>query len=316
MRRISLIVPLLLSFAVLARSADFTVSPKAKKFEFVAFGDLRANPDEGPSSNGAVRRALLNRIAELKPSLVVVTGDLVLRGNTPEHWATWDTESKPLRDAGVPIFPVLGNHDVYRDAKAETYFAHLPQLQNRRWYTVRHGNVLLVMLDSTSHYAPGSEQGSWLDQQLSTVPADIDFLVIALHHPPYTNSSDQAKGGGHSARAQEQQLAVWLAARRKTLRQPILVLAGHVHAYERYEHDGVTYITTGGGGATPYEIQRGPQDAYREPGPAYHFLRFFVDGRTLGAEMVKLTIDDGKPQWRVRDSFRLQAPKRAKAAAR
>ncbi len=59
-------------------------------------------------------------------------------------------------------------------------------------------------------------------------------------------------GGGHSARAREQALAKMLEERQLKTRPHFIVFSGHVHNYERYEHHGVTYIVTGGGGATPY----------------------------------------------------------------
>jgi hypothetical protein len=88
------------------------------------------------------------------------------------------------------------------------------------------------------------------------------------------------------------------------LRQRLIVLAGHVHNYERYEHGGVTYITTGGGGATPYEIQRNAADAYRDPGHTYHLCRFQIFGNRLEMRMMKLNLA-GNPEWLVRDSFQL-----------
>ena len=35
-----------------------------------------------------------------------------------------------------------------------------------------------------------------------------------------------------------------------------LVLCGHNHAYERFERDGLTYVTDGGGGALLYSVTK------------------------------------------------------------
>ncbi len=293
---------------------DISLLPQQTKFNFVAYGDVRfTNPADTRVSNPEVRRALVERIAEIKPAFVIMTGDLVLNGGNAADWKVWDAETGPLRSAGVPVFPVLGNHDLRDDPQAVNYFAHFPELKQRRWYSLRAGNALFFMLDSDAD-APGGEQWKWLDQQLSRVPADVDFLFVVLHHPPYTHSSSHLLGGGHAARGPEQRLAAMLEQRQQALRPRIVVLAGHVHNYERYEHGGVTYIVTGGGGATPYAIERTPQDFYRDPGPTYHYVRFSVDGRKLHAEMIKYQAANGHVEWSVRDRFELEAAQLGKAA--
>jgi len=80
------------------------------------------------------------------------------------------------------------------------------------------------------------------------------------------------------------------------------VISGHVHNYERYEHGGVMYIVSGGGGATPYMVKRIPTDFYREEGVTYHYCRFQVDRGRLKAEMIKYI--DPK-NWATKDQFEL-----------
>jgi hypothetical protein len=300
-----------------ASAADedrISILPGSSQFNFVAYGDIRfTNPTDTHDTNPEARQALVQRIAELRPAFLLVTGDLVLRGGDANDWRVWESETKPWREAHLPVFPVLGNHEVYGDPQALQYFAHFPELKQRRWYEVHAGNALFFMLDSNADN-PGGAQWNWLEGQLPQVPGEVDFLFFVLHHPPYTHSSSSALRGGHSARAPEQELAKMLERLQATTRARMIVISGHVHNYERYEHGNVTYIVSGGGGATPYTVPRSPGDAYREPGPTYHFVRFFIDGRQLRAEMVKLELQAGKPTWRVRDSFQLNAPASAAAA--
>jgi hypothetical protein len=65
----------------------------------------------------------------------------------------------------------------------------------------------------------------------------------------------------------------------------------------------VAYIVSGGGGATPYIIQRSADDFYRAPGLTYHICSFTVDHGELRFQMLRLTIDDTQPRWTVEDSF-------------
>jgi Icc-related predicted phosphoesterase len=313
MRRLAIFVLLALTGLAPLAWSQLNVSV-ASKFSFVAYGDIRFTDSANTQvSNPPVRRSLVTRIAAQKPAFVLISGDLVLTGGNPEDWKVWRAETEPLRAAGIPVFPVLGNHELRGDPQATNYFAQFPELQNRRWYTVRAGNVLCYMLDSESNI-PGGEQWQWLERQLAQVPAEVDFLLVMLHHPPYTNSRDKAHGGGHAARPAEAKLAALLEQRQSAMRQPMLVISGHVHNYERYQHNGVMYVVSGGGGATPYEVSRSDQDLFREPGPNYHFLRIDVDGNKMSVKMEKLRTASELEPWAVKDSFLLQSPVRTKAA--
>ncbi len=297
---------------------DIVFPMPAYPFTFVGYGDIRfTNPRDTRVSNQYMRRAEIARITQEKPAFVLVSGDLVLRGDNAQDWKVFDSETVPLRGAGVELFPALGNHDVRGDERQAlaNYFQRFPQLGYRRWYSVRAGNVLVFVLDSTSDDGPGSEQWRWLEHGLDRLPADVDFVLISLHHPPVTQSSDYISGGGHAARPQEQQLALLLEKYQQRLRARIIVLAGHVHNYERYERGGVTFIVSGGGGATPYVIQRASDDFYREPGPTYHICNFTVYGGELRFQMMKLTLAANQPRWTVGDSFVLRAGQARRSAA-
>jgi hypothetical protein len=91
----------------------------------------------------------------------------------------------------------------------------------------------MFMLDGNSADGPDSRQRQWLEQGLDALPPDIDFVLVTLHHPLITHSHDKMFGGGHSARLQERSLALRLEEYQQSMRSRIIVLAGHVHNYER-----------------------------------------------------------------------------------
>jgi Icc-related predicted phosphoesterase len=282
------------------------VLSQPEAFTFVGYGDMRfTDPADAAHSSAAVRRAEIARIVLEKPAFVAISGDLVLSGDNAQDWKVFDAETAPLKQAGIEMLPALGNHDVHgAEAQAlANYFQRFPRLQDRRWYSVRAGNLLMFMLDSTSENGPGSRQWQWLEAGLDSLPPDVDFVMLVLHHPPLTHSHDNTLGGGHSARVPEQELASLLERRQQKLRARIIVMAGHVHNYERYEHGGVTYLVSGGGGATPYMVQRSGDDFYRDPGPTYHICTFSVQHDELRFQMLKLTFDGAQAQWTVKDSF-------------
>ena len=287
---------------------DIVLPAPEYPFTFVAYGDIRFTDGlDTQHSNAPMRRAEIARIAQEKPAFLVITGDLAFVGGSVQDWKVFDGETEPLRQAGIEELPTLGNHDVSGDEAAKNYFQRFPQLKGRRWYSVRVANLMMFMLDSTSDDAAGSPQIQWLERGLDALPQEVDFVLVALHHPPMTRSGDTVPGGGHSPRPQEQELGALLEKRQQKMRARILVVAGHVHNYERYEHGGVTYIVSGGGGATPYMIKRAADDFYRDPGATYHICNLTVDHRKLRFQMLKLTMEKMQPEWAQRDAFVLQA---------
>jgi hypothetical protein len=177
----------------------------ALPFRFVAYGDTRfTDPKNIDAANPLVRQTLVQAIADAHPTFISIGGDIAYNGTNVSDWQIWDKETAVWRENKIRVYPALGNHDLYGDEKValSNYFQRFPELQNNRYYSVRAANTLLLMLDSSLDETSGA-QGQWLVHELDTLPADVDFVCIVLHHPPYTDSSEQFFGGGHSARHPE-----------------------------------------------------------------------------------------------------------------
>ncbi len=299
----------LLAVACAAQNAPAALDAGVKSpFSFDAYGDIRfMNPSNTKDSDPVRRKVIVEKIAEDKPAFLLISGDLVANGGVAEQWSVYDSETAPLRQAHIRIYPALGNHDLRGDLPValSNYFQRFPYLQNSRYYSVRAGNVLVLTLDSSLDQ-PGGDEMQWFDKQINSLPSEVQFVVVQLHHPPITRSRDSVMGGGHSPRPQEQDMAKFLESRQAKTRARFIVVAGHVHNYERYEEGGVTFITTGGGGATPYNIKREPGDHYTDPGPTYHFCHFDVEPGKITMHMKKLEMDGNKPKWVERDSFEIK----------
>ncbi len=288
------------------------------KFSFVAFGDTRFHdPSDTEPANPAVRHALVTAIDKENPAFVSIGGDIVYNGENAKDWQVWDAETAVWREHKIPIYPAIGNHDLKGDPQSAlgNYFQRFPDLKQSRFYSVRIGNIFMLVLDSALDELAGP-QGDWLRSQLDQIPASVDFVLFVFHHPPYTSSSDdKTYGGGHTARMTEQSLAKFLEERQQHIRARIVVFNGHVHNYERHEHGGITYFVTGGGGAHAYPIPRQPGDLYQDAGINYHYLLGEVDGNRLTITMHKLEFKDGKEVWSTPDSITLAAPVAQPAAA-
>jgi hypothetical protein len=323
----------------LSGAPTFVVDAKSlpKTLKIIAYGDVRfTDSGERVQSHPIARKALVAKIAEEHPDALLVTGDLPFRGSHSEDWTVVHRETQPWRDAKLRVYPTLGNHELRGGVKVglQNWWAEFPDLKNRRWYSVRFGNCYIITLDSDTSLNPGSAQDQWLTAQMTHLPVSTDFVFLLMHHPSYTDSEDLS---GHSAAMQEKKLARRLeamtapsatsalpsagppagSAESPSTTTPragprLIEIAGHVHNYERFTHGGVTYLVSGGGGASPYLFHRSPDDLYqggREP--TYHYITFTVSGTQLKGVMTKLMNPDSansQPKWEDKDSFELTAP--------
>jgi Icc-related predicted phosphoesterase len=284
-------------------------------FRFIVYGDTRfTDPADTKAASPPVRRALVQAIAEADPAFISIGGDIAYNGDDTNDWRVWDSETEVWRQRNITVYPALGNHDLHGNQATAlaNYFQRFPALQNNRYYSVRAANTLMLVLDSSTDETSGP-QGDWLAKTLDSLPSDVDFVFLVLHHPPYTASSDKTFGGGHSARHPEQSLARVLEERQSRSQARFVVFSGHVHNYEHQEHNGVVYFVTGGGGARPYPIARTPGDPLYGKTVNYHYLLVEVDRGNLKITMHRLDLTSGAAAWTQPDSVTISV-QAAKAA--
>ncbi|HUI42295.1 MAG TPA: metallophosphoesterase [Terriglobia bacterium] len=296
-------------------------SDLSRPLKIIAYGDTRfTDPHETSATNPKVRRWLVDRIAEEKPDAVLLSGDLPWRGCYAGDYAEYGVETRIWRDVHLNIYPALGNHELSggpdKQQCLENLWNAFPELRGLRWYSVQLGSsVYIVNLDSNSSLLPGSAQINWLSGQLAALPASTQFVFFNLHHPPVVDF--QAGGdASHNGRPNEKALAQFLARAPEAQRARFIVVAGHIHNYERFFQDGTVYLVSGGGGAEPRPIVRGPADLYQDPSfPNYHYVKFVRDGNGFAATMVRLADPDAStPAWREKDHFEIPAPAKAATA--
>ncbi len=276
----------------------------------IVYGDMRfTDPHETSATNPKVRRWLVNRIAAEKPDAVFLTGDVPWHGGQAGDYDEYRSETQIWRDARLHIYPALGNHEFgggrSEQECLENWWNAFPELRGRRWYSVQLGSSVYVLnLDSNSSLLPGSEQIAWMQAQLASLPSTVRFVFFNLHHPPVVDVQETLDAS-HNGRPNEQSLAEILAKAPEKSRLRFVVAAGHVHNYERFFQDGIVYLVSGGGGAKPYPIVRGPVDLYRDSGfPNYHYVRFVQDGNNLIGTMFRVADPDATtPVWQEKDHF-------------
>jgi acid phosphatase type 7 len=277
----------------------------------IAYGDIRfTDTRETEASSPSARRALVAKIAAENPSAVFINGDLPFHGISADY-EVYRAETQVWRDKHIRVYPALGNHELstcFESSCLDRWWNAFPELRSLRWYSVAVGSKLVgIALDSDVSLLPGSAQRTWLESQIDSLDRTVRVVLIVMHHPPVADVQT-VKLVDHNPRPNEQALAAFLqaAAARSTAR--FVVSAGHIHNYERHAQDGVTYLVSGGGGATPYEVDRTAADLYQDKDfPNYHYVRFELHGTLFSGEMIRLEDYAARTptHWRTRDRFEI-----------
>jgi Icc-related predicted phosphoesterase len=300
--------------AVCCGCSSYTAAPPftgviketGRPLRVVVYGDNRSrHPMEfWLKDTTRARQRVAYRIAQIRPDAVINTGDIVDRGASAGAWKVFDEENAWLRRMGVPYYPVLGNHEYQggpvEDA-LENYFARFPYLDNKRWYELRIGPVVFLMLDSNFGEMTEEEarsQLTWLQASLTDCERDpnVKMTVIATHHPPFTHSRNEYPS------AKVTHLVLPLIGGHSKCK---LFFSGHSHSYERFRVGGLHYIVTGGGGA-PLDFTEEavfPEDLY-EGGTIrrFHYCLMTFYKRECSIEMFEMQPD---ASWVVRDSVEI-----------
>ncbi len=277
----------------------------------VAYGDIRfTDTRETAASSPSARRALVAKIAAENPAAIFINGDLPFHGIAADY-EVYRTETQLWRDKHLRVYPALGNHEFsgcFGPSCLERWWNAFPDLRGLRWYSVAMGSRLIgIALDSDASLLPGSEQRTWLESQMTSLDPAVRVVLIVMHHPPAADVQT-VKLVDHNARPNEQALAAYLQTVAAHSPARIVVSAGHIHNYERLSQDGVTYLVSGGGGATPYEIDRTAADLYQGTDfPNYHYVRFELRKVSFSGEMIRLQDYAARSpsHWSAKDRFEI-----------
>lgn len=281
-------IPVLLTVAMSSANAHESMT-------FGIVGDYGDNSDR--------EKQVSELVDKHDPEFIITMGD----NNYPD--GCWDTIDKNIGKyyskyignykgdfghgaAENRFFPSLGNHDWNAVPAKCLYKGDIPYLSyftlpnNGRYYDFKKGSVHFFAIDSDVREPDGnkidSKQYEWLKQGLKQ--SDSCFNVVYFHHAAYSS-------GEHGPNKAMQWGFEKLGAD--------IVLSGHDHHYERIEHNGLTYIVNGLGGAEfrePTELIEGSKVVY---GKTNGYMLATVDGGKMTFVFRDLN-DDVKDQFVVK----------------
>lgn len=278
----------------------------------IVFGDQRfTDPTNVKVTNPKVRQLMVQKIAEEHPDAILMNGDIPYSGDVVNDYEVFRTETEVWRSEHLRVYPALGNHEFHGDPQLalEHWWSAFPELRDRRWYSVELGkSIYTIALDSDASLAKGSDQLNWLDAQLTNLPAATKFVVISMHHPPVADFQTRINVS-HNPRPNEIALRDDIEALAPTMKARIILCAGHIHNYERFTRGNVTYLVSGGGAASPVQVERTSEDLYQgREFPNYHFVELTIHRKKLVGKMYLLAgANAAAPTWELKDSFEVKA---------
>ena len=258
-----------------AYTGSFTSAPApgTQQLKFLAYGDTRTNP----AIHDQVAAAMVSAFTAdpAYQTFTLFMGDFVNTGNNETYWTneffTPTLANVRAEQANLPYQSCMGNHENSSPVLFTKYFPY-PWVAGRYW-SFDYGPVHVTVLDQYTSYTSASAQLQWIANDLATTTKT--WKIVLLHQPGWSS------GNGHANDTNTQ-----------TLIQPLcvqygvsLVFAGHNHNYCRAVVNGVTHITTGGGGA-PLEAPLAGQPNVVASAMLNHFCKIAIDGGVLRLQTV------------------------------
>ena len=256
-----------------ARKGRFcTAHPSGDDLRFMAIGDT--NPGLGHT------KGVLASVLPENPELIVHGGDIEYYDSGLETWASWFPVMQPMLSQGA-FFPAIGNHESEKSDELSDYalrfFGGAGFDGGETYYRFSNAGVHFFSLNTQDMIGQGSAQATWLESRLAQVEQEpgYRFSVLFLHRPLWScGDSDD------NPAALEYFQPIFAAHK-----VPI-VLAAHMHGYERFElDDGLTLVVTGGGGGLIGNIDENLARPYCgarvAAAPAFHAMVFDVGPGTL-----------------------------------
>ncbi|WP_329160215.1 phosphodiester glycosidase family protein [Streptomyces sp. NBC_01717] len=226
-----------------------TVDDRPLRVAVMSDAQFVARDPESPLVQAA--RRTLAEIADAKPDLLVINGDLVDEGSTADFTlARKLLDEFDARTGGkIPWHYVPGNHEVMGPGTTVNFKAEFGDTTS----VFDAEGTRFITLDSSSGTLRGGgfAQLQMLHDQLAAAETDrsVSGVVVFEHHPTEDPLPDKASQLGD--RKEAALVEQWLADFRAKGHKSAAFVSGHVGAFSATSMDGVPYLVNGNSGKNP-----------------------------------------------------------------
>lgn len=257
---------------------------------------LTADVGQTPVSNST-----MHLLAALKPEVVLWAGDLSYADGFIPRWDSFGILFEPL-GARVPVMFCPGNHEAGSAEAYKSFNVRYPMpyqasgSTNPNYWSRNIGPMHVISLDSYSATGPTSVMYRWLERDLakfSSSRGKFPWLIV-MFHAPFYNSNKGHLGEAEIMKDNMEELLYKHGVD--------LVLAGHVHSYERtnrvYKNKtnpcGPVYVNLGDGGNREGPYHTWLPGEHGEPAPAWTAFR---QGSFGVGHLTIMNISHAKFEW-------------------
>jgi Icc protein len=217
-----------------AQAAEQALNP----FTFLQISDSHVGFDKpaNPDALATLREAIAKiKALPKKPSFMIHTGDISHLSKEKE----FDDADQLIKDAGLPVFYVPGEHDLLDDEQGKAYLNRYGKgSRGAGWYSFDQSGVHFIGLVNVVDLKAGglgnlgAEQLQWLDRDVAGLSSSTPIVVFA-HIPLWTVYPEWGWGTEDGARA--------LALMKRF--GSVTVLNGHIHQIMQKVEGNVAFHT-------------------------------------------------------------------------
>jgi len=243
------------------------------------------------NQNTLATELLFRDITLFRPRCLFILGDVVSKGPREKKWLKMDQYLASARASGIPVYALLGNHDVMGSAKkGEFQFnKRFPDQVNTGFLKIV-DSVAVVLLNSnfkTLSLEKQKQQQDFYARTLADLDADpaVRCVIVTCHHPPYSNSTIV----GSNKTVQEQFVPLFQQSKKARL-----FMTGHAHDFEYFRFGGKYFLTIGGGGGLHQPLNTGKDRLPNEAGdynPEFQYVLIKRTGTQLNITSKRLKTD-------------------------
>ncbi|WP_448954455.1 metallophosphoesterase family protein [Labrys neptuniae] len=181
-------------------------APAEQPFTFLQISDSHVGFDKpaNPDALGTLREAIARiKALPVKPSFMIHTGDISHLSKDSE----FDNADQLIREAGIPVFYVPGEHDLLDDGQGKAYLTRYGKgSRGAGWYSFDHNGVHYIALVNVVNLRSGglgnlgAEQLEWLEADVAGLASSTPIVVFA-HIPLWTVYPEWGWGTDDGAQA-------------------------------------------------------------------------------------------------------------------